>query len=96
MKHFIIEIIFSKPMEAIEKIVPDHRAFLQTGYDKDLLLCSGPLNPRTGGMVVARAESMEAIQEFFKADPYKLNDVADYRFSEFNPVKFHPILKDWV
>ncbi|MFH1195802.1 MAG: YciI family protein [bacterium] len=96
MKHFIIEITYKIPIEQFENIVPEHRAFLQTGYDKKLLLFSGPQEPRVGGIVVARAESVEEIKSFFENDPYKLNGVADYRFIEFNPVKHQEFLSSWI
>jgi uncharacterized protein YciI len=96
MKHYVVEITFIAPMVRIEEIVPQHRAFLQTGYDRGWLLMSGPLNPRTGGMVVARAPSLEEIQSFFGQDPYQLNHVATYRFAEFSPVKRQPFLDNWA
>jgi len=37
MKHFIVEITFTAPIARIEEIVPQHRAFLQTGYDRGWL-----------------------------------------------------------
>ena len=46
----------NKAMNAfLAEIRPLHRAFLKRGYEQGLLLCSGPMNPLTGGMVVARA-----------------------------------------
>jgi uncharacterized protein YciI len=96
MKHFIVDITFTSPLEKIDAILPKHREFLQTGYDKGLLLMSGPKNPRVGGVVVARAGSLEDIINFFSNDPYKLNGVADYNFTEFNPVKHQDFLKEWI
>lgn len=96
MLHFVVDIIFKEDFQKIEPVVPAHREFLQSGYDKGLLLCSGPKIPRTGGIVIARAESREQIEELFTHDPYSLNGFADYRFTEFNPVKFQPLLKDWI
>lgn len=96
MKHFIIDIIFKIPFEKIEPIVPEHRAFLQTGYDMGLLLYSGPKVPREGGIVAARAESFEEIQKFFAKDPYALHKAADHKIIEFNPVKHQEFAKNWV
>lgn len=96
MKHFIIEITFKVPIENFPEIVTEHRAFLQTGYEAGLLLCSGPKEPRVGGMVVARAESLEILTDFFLNDPYKNNDVAEYRFIEFNPIKYQGFLQNWI
>lgn len=96
MKHFIVDIIFIAPFEQIEPIVPEHRNFLQTGYDKGLLLASGPKVPRSGGIVIARAESRQVIKDYFANDPYRTNNVAEYTFTEFNPVKHSDVLNDWI
>ncbi len=96
MKHFIVELTYVAPMAKIDEILPSHRAFLQEYYDKGVLLLSGPQNPRVGGIVVARAESLEAVKEIFSHDPYQVQKAADYRFVEFNPVKFNPIVENWV
>lgn len=95
MKHFLVEITFKVPLEKIEPIVPAHRAHLQIGYDQSLLLCSGPQNPRVGGILIAKAESLEALQAFCTKDPYIVNAVADYRYIEFNPVKRQPAFESW-
>ena len=59
MKHFIVELTYTAPAERLAEIVVEHRAFLQTGYERGWLLMSGPQTPRVGGMVVARAPSLE-------------------------------------
>ena len=96
MKHFLVEITYTVPFETLQPVVSEHRAFLQTGYDKGWLLLSGPMNPKTGGLVVARAPSKEDLQGFFAGDPYALRGYADYRFVEFDPVKYQPFLADWI
>jgi uncharacterized protein YciI len=95
MKHFIVEIIYTAPIEKVSTITPLHRAYLQKGYDQGWLLMSGPQNPRTGGIVVCRAPSLEEIQSFFKNDPYNQNKVADYRFTEFEPLKRAAFIEPW-
>ena len=96
MKHFIIELTYTISNEQIAEITPEHRAFLQTGYDRGWLLMSGPQVPRTGGLVVGRAPSLEAMQQFFQDDPYQKKGAATYRFIEFDPVRLQPWMKDWV
>ena len=96
MKHFVVEITYRVPAESLGETLTAHRAFLQTGYDRGLLLLSGPQNPKTGGIVIARAESAADIQEFFTHDPYRLQGYADYRFVEFDPVKRQPFMENWV
>ncbi len=96
MKHFLVELTYLASTEEIDKVITVHREFLQTGYDKGILLLSGPKNPREGGIIIAKEESLESIQDFFKNDPYKTNNIAEYKFIEFNPVKFQSFLKDWI
>ncbi|NPV75486.1 MAG: hypothetical protein HPY59_03835 [Anaerolineae bacterium] len=96
MKHFIVDIRYTAPIEKIEQIVAQHRQYLQFGFDQGWLLFSGPKNPRTGGVVVARFPSHEEMEVFFKQDPYCINGCAEYTFTEFNPVKYQAWLKDWI
>ena len=96
MKHFIVEIMYSVDVEILTPVVPDHRTFLQEGYDKGWLLMSGPMNPRIGGVVVARCPSVDELREFFRRDPYSIKGFASYRFIEFEPVKHQNLVSDWV
>lgn len=96
MKHFVIEVTYLAPIEQIDATLVEHRAFLQTGYDKGWLLCSGPQDPRTGGIIITRAPSAEEISVFFKNDPYQIKGLAEYRFTEFNPVKRQAFMEEWI
>jgi len=96
MKHFIVDIRYIAPISEIERVLARHRAFLSEGYEAGLLLMSGPKNPRKGGIVVARAESREAIEAFFARDPYALENVATHHFTEFSPVRRQAFLDEWV
>jgi uncharacterized protein YciI len=96
MKHFLIETTYTAPLEEIEKWTPDHRAFLQTGYDRNFLLISGPQVPRIGGVILGRAASLEEFQAFMADDPFLKQKLATYRFVEFKPVKSHPSLQEWI
>ncbi len=96
MKHFIILSNYLVPFEQLGDNIADHRAFLQTGYDKGLLLCSGPQATKTGGAIIARAASLEALKEFMAADPYQQRNLARYQFIEFDPVKRQPFLEEWI
>jgi len=96
MKHFVIEVSYQVPYEQVAESVAEHRAYLQIGYERGWFLCNGPQEPRVGGILIARAPSLEELQDFFKQDPYALKRLATYRFVEFVPVKTHPILAEWI
>jgi uncharacterized protein YciI len=96
MKFFVVEITYTAPLTEIDRVLQTHREFLQTGYDQKRLLLSGPQNPRKGGVVIARGESLEEVQAFFARDPYQMNKLATYRFIEFTPMKHLPAVADWI
>ena len=96
MKHFLIDNTSIAPLPEVEAATPTHRAFLQTGYDQGVFLYSGPKVPRTGGVILARAESLEALQAFMAADPFVAGKLMETRYVEFNPVKSQPFLNDWL
>lgn len=95
-KFFVIELTYTVPFERMGEIVPEHRAFLQNGYDQGWILISGPQLPKTGGIIVAKAPSKEALVSLFSHDPFQVHQVATYRFIEFDPVKRQEYLENWV
>lgn len=96
MKFFVVIIHYKVPVEQFEQLVPKHRAYLQQGYQKGLLLMSGPQNPRIGGIVIARAPALVDLQQYFSNDPYRLEGVAEHEFIEFTPVNHQDFMKDWI
>ena len=96
MKHFIVEIVYTAPVEKVNEIRDLHRAFLETGYKKGLILMSGPKEPRVGGIIIARSESLESITEFLSSDPYQTEKVAEYKYTEFIPVHYQEKIKGWI
>lgn len=95
MKHYIVELTYHVPFDQMTDVLPLHRAFLQKGYERGDVLCSGPQLPKTGGIIVMRAESLEAIRAFFTDDPFQARGLASYRFIEFDMVKWQPNLDNW-
>ena len=96
MQTFLVELNFLKPFATFGDVVPQHRAFLQTGYDSGLLLMSGPRDDKTGGIVIARAPDLPTLQSFFEQDPYQLNGLAGHRFVGFTAAKRSPLVDDWI
>ena len=95
MKHFIVNLKYIVPIETIDKYLTGHRAFLDQGYEKKILLTSGPKNPRDGGILIARAKTLDELKKFCSQDPFSLSNCAEYSFEEFIPVKFQAQFSDW-
>ena len=83
----VITIKYIKPLEAIEALVAEHRKFLDDCYKKSQLICSGPLIPRVGGVLIANVASVDEAQEITNKDPFSINGAAEYQFIEFSPTK---------
>ncbi|TGN18739.1 YciI family protein [Leptospira idonii] len=95
MKHFVVLLRYLVPLETVEKFVVVHREYLATGYAKKVLLASGPQNPRSGGVLLARGNSREEIQDFCNGDPFCKEGVAEYQIIEWVPVKWLPEFEVW-
>ncbi|WP_461209793.1 YciI family protein [Desulfocurvus sp. DL9XJH121] len=83
---FIVTLTYKAPLETVDAHLEAHRAFLRAQYDCGMFLASGPRNPRVGGVILARAESLEALMAVLAQDPFNSNQVADYDVTEFAPV----------
>jgi uncharacterized protein YciI len=97
MKHFLLEGEHIVPFEKrAPELIAAHRQFLQQGYDQGRFLLSGPSIPPKGGILIARAESLEELNEFLAEEPYCRAKVMRFsRITEFDPVQHQPILNDW-
>jgi uncharacterized protein YciI len=85
---FVVLVTYTKPIEEIDKVLVPHRQFLDTLYADGILLASGPQNPRTGGVLVAKGMDRGVLESLLKADPFHTHGVATYQLIEFDPVKY--------
>jgi uncharacterized protein YciI len=93
---FIILLSYKKPLDIIDKFLVEHRAFLDNCYKKNLLLASGPRNPRTGGVIISQLSDKQQLLELIKQDPFTINDLVDYEIIDFSPVKYHLSLQQII
>ena len=97
MKHFLLEGQHLVPFEQrAPELIAAHRQFLQQGYDEGRFLLSGPSIPPSGGILIARAESVDELTEFLANEPYcKAKVMCFAKIIEFDPVQHQPVLRDW-
>lgn len=93
---FILELKYIVELSKIDEHLASHRRWLDAQYQKGLLLCSGPKNPRVGGIIIALGQDRASVEQLIKDDPFTIHDLAEYTITEFIPVKFHAQLKDLV
>jgi uncharacterized protein YciI len=96
MKHFFVEITFTAEPKQMAAVRPEHRAYIQTGFERGLLLLTALQKPATGGLAIAKAKSRSELERFIAFDPYRLKGVATYRIVEFSLVFHQPFLDNWM
>lgn len=93
---FIIQLRYKTPLSEVNKYLSAHREFLDYHYKQGLLIASGPMNPKTGGIIIAASTDKAALEAIFAQDPFNLAEIADYQFTEFTPIKHCDALKDII
>ena len=84
---FIIALTYIRPMADIEANLEAHRQFLDKYYAAGTFLLSGRKDPRNGGIIIAKANSLEEVQKIIQEDPFHRAKVAEYEITEFLPSK---------
>lgn len=93
---FLIQVTYTKPIEVIDKHLAEHRSFLDKFYASGNLICSGPQNPRVGGIIICNFSSVDEAKNFTHQDPFFINKIASYEITEFNPVKYAKDFENFV
>ena len=93
---FIIQLTYTAPISEVDKYLQAHREFLDYYYKQGLLLASGPMKPRTGGIIIALTTDRGYLESILQNDPYFLADIATFELIEFTPVKHRDELKDLI
>jgi uncharacterized protein YciI len=89
---FVITLTYSKPVEEIDALLAAHREFLREQYDNGVFLMSGRMVPRTGGIIIASADSRADIEAIIELDPFHQAGAATYTITEFVPTMTADIL----
>lgn len=93
---FIVQLTYKTPISEVDKYLQAHREFLDYHYKQGLFLVSGPMKPRTGGILIALTKDRALLESVLKQDPYALAEIADYELIEFIPIKHRDELKDLI
>lgn len=93
---FIVNLKYRVPVSEVEKYQQAHREFLDYYYKMGLFLVSGPLKPRTGGVIIALTQDKEYLESILQKDPYYLAEIAEYNFVEFVPVMHREELRSLI
>ncbi|MFD2365945.1 YciI family protein [Pseudoduganella sp. GCM10020061] len=79
---FIVSLTY-KDIGKVDALLGAHRDFLREQYGRGIFLMSGPKRPRTGGIIIANAETREELDAAIALDPFYQAGVAEYEITEF-------------
>lgn len=84
---YLILFTYTAPLEALDRVLPAHRAHLDAHYASGHFLMSGPFFPREGGGILARAGSREEIDAIVASDPFVIENLVQVRVITWGPNK---------
>ncbi|EHQ35598.1 YciI family protein [Methanoplanus limicola] len=82
---FVVLLKYITETEMIDNYLPAHRDYLTEQYQNGNFIISGRQIPRTGGIIFANVCSRDELEGIIEKDPFKINNIADYEFIEFEP-----------
>lgn len=85
---FILNSKYVKSLEEVDRYLEVHKAFLEKYYKSGHFICSGRKEPRTGGIILCRAESREEVETILSQDPFMQEGVSEYEIIEFISSKY--------
>lgn len=82
---FVLLARYTKPAEEVDALLEEHKAWI--GRNADKILLTAREEPLIGGLILARAGSVEEIWEMIREDPFHAAGVSEYEVREYNPVR---------
>jgi uncharacterized protein YciI len=87
---YVIAIIrYMKPLEEVQKVTDEHRAYTRALKEKGVLVASGPFSPRIGGALLLRLPDeghLAAALAVRDGDPFVKQGIAQYELLPWAPV----------
>lgn len=84
---FFFDLTYEKPLEEVDRLLPEHMRYLDKWYAEGKFLCSGQKHPRTGGVILCSCAGLEEAERIRNEDPFYRQGVARYAITEFFPSK---------
>ncbi|MCO6550220.1 MAG: hypothetical protein J6580_06020 [Gilliamella sp.] len=93
---YIGTLTYVKPITEVEKYLSQHIDYLEDYYRTGHFIASGPKVPRTGGVIICRAENKEQALAILQKDPFYIHHIAQYEIIEFVPSKYTDGFEEFI
>lgn len=86
-RSYVLLVSYTADLAAIDAEMPAHQRFLNRHFASGEFLLSGPRDPRTGGVILARAVNDARVAQIIAADPFLQQGLATYEVISFHPTR---------
>jgi uncharacterized protein YciI len=93
---FIISLHYIVPLEKLDEHMAAHVKYLRKYYKTDVFIMSGRKVPRTGGIIIAQADSKDILEKIIEEDPFHIHHMAEFTITEFLASQSHPDIKGLI
>ncbi|MEM5295381.1 YciI family protein [Burkholderia sp. JPY481] len=87
---YLINLIYTAPLDRIDDALDAHRAFLATQFDAGIFVAAGPKVPRDGGIIIAVGIERDRLDRILASDPFAEQQLARYEVTEFKATRVAP------
>ena len=84
---FVVLLKFSDNKGQAGQYMDGHNAWIKSGFDDDVFLLVGSLQPNRGGGIVAHNTSLADLQSRVNEDPFVMENVVSAEVLEITPAK---------
>jgi uncharacterized protein YciI len=88
---FLLITRYTRPAEEVDRHLEGHVAWI--GRNADRVLFTARRVPLTGGVILARGESIDQMRAMIAEDPFVTAGVAEYEIIELDPRRAAPGLE---
>jgi uncharacterized protein YciI len=84
---FIVQLNFSENKGQAAQFMDGHNDWIKRGFDDDVFLLVGSLQPKLGGGIIAHNTSLPDLQTRVDNDPFVIENVVSAEILEIAPAK---------
>lgn len=81
---YVVVLTYVKPLQEVDAQIPEHVKWLKRGYAEGVFLASCRRIPRNGGVILAKCDSIESLEERLSQDPFQKLKIAEAEIIPFD------------
>lgn len=83
---YIVTLSYVRPLDEVNAQLDGHRDWLIQHAKAGRILVTGPLEPRTGGLLLVRCADRAALDRMMNEDPFVVHRLVEVEVKAFTPM----------